>query len=160
MASHVESFKSTFITFHTCVDVVNEKHAAFCGISDVGSFNLVHSGVRGAQGFQLCFTLRWSRLLNLHQCFGPKVVRQRVTAAPLQFTTLLTHLGDSVNAPPSVLKPALPGIRLEVAVHTNCRYRLSADALRGPSMNTTAYALTRAGDNAASHRSIVFEIEL
>jgi hypothetical protein len=135
VASHVESLKPAFITFHICVDVVNEKHAAFCGISDLGSFNLVHSGVRGAQGFQLCFTLRWSRLL--HQCFGPKVVRQRVTAAPLQF---ITHLGDSVNAPPSVLKPARPSTRLEVAVHTNCD---TADALHGPSVNTAAYALLR-----------------
>jgi hypothetical protein len=92
MASPVESLKPAFITFHICVDVVNKKHSAFCGISDVGIFNLVHSGVRGAQGFQLCFTLWWSRLL--HQCFGPKVVRKRVTAAPLQFITLLTHLGQ------------------------------------------------------------------
>jgi hypothetical protein len=140
MASHVESLKPAFITFHTCVDVVNEKHAAFCGISDVGSSNLVHSGVRGAQGFQLCFTLRWSRLLNLHQCFGPKVVRQRVTAAPLQFITLLTHL--------RVQKPALPSIRLEVAVQTNCD---TADALHGPSVNTTAYALLRVQATTPRH---------
>jgi hypothetical protein len=137
MASRVVIHTSTNITFHLVLMLSTRNMARFAPFSEAGSFNIVHSDVRGAQGFQLCFILRWSR--SIHQCLGPKVVRQRVTAGLFQF---ITHLLTSVNAPLSVLMPAL---RFDqsgggCAGYTNCD---TADALYGPFVKTTAYALLR-----------------